>query len=77
MDKSIGEQIADLILTNIKIWHEDTHLRNNKELTDREKTGFGMRGRALNAFRSTQKYQINKFFGDNDFDDRKVNYTKE
>ncbi len=75
--KSIGEQIDELILTNIKIWHEDTHLRNCKTLTNREKTGYGMRGRALNAFRSQMKHSINTFFGDALFDERKVNYSAE
>jgi hypothetical protein len=75
--KTIGETISDIILTNIKVWHEDTKLRNNKEMTAKEKVGYGMRGRVMNKIRSDLKYEINKYFKDNAFDDRKVNYTKE
>jgi hypothetical protein len=74
--KSIGELIADLILTNIKIWHEDTKLRNGINLKPIDIVTLGSKGRGLNADRSNLKFLINHNFGDDLFDDRKVNYSK-
>ena len=75
--KTIGELIADLVRTNIKIWHEDTKIRKGENLTHEERANYGMNGRVLNKIRSDLKYKINEYFGDNQYDDRKVNYTKE
>lgn len=71
-----GELIEQMILVNIRIWHEDTKLRNGINLSSNEIMKYGLAGRALNKDRSDIKYQINKLFDDNLFDDRKVNYSK-
>jgi len=73
--QSIGELINEIIMTNIKIWHEDTKLRNNIAITDREQAVCCAKGRLLNNVRSDLKYYINKECNDLDYDDRKVNYT--
>jgi hypothetical protein len=73
---NIGEMLAELILTNIKIWHEDTKLRNGVNLRPIDIVMLGSKGRGLNADRSTLKYLINHAFNDDLFDDRKVNYSK-
>ena len=75
-EKTIGELIEELILANIKIWHEDTKLRNGQNLRPIDIVLLGSTGRALNADRSNLKYQINHVFKDDLFDDRKVNYSK-
>jgi hypothetical protein len=72
----IGKLIESLILTNLKIWHEDTKLRQGKELENKNIVEYGAAGRKLNAIRSELKYQINHIFGDDAFDDRKVNYSE-
>ena len=73
--KTIGELIDEIIMTNIKIWHEDTKLRNNIAITDKEQAVCCAKGRLLNKVRSDLKYFINKECDDLDYDDRKVNYT--
>jgi len=75
MSKSIGELINEIIMTNIKIWHEDTKLRNQTIITDNERAICCAKGRLLNNTRSNLKYLINKYCNDSDYDDRKVNYT--
>lgn len=72
---SIGELIDKIIMTNIKIWHEDTKLRNKTDISDRDQAICCAKGRLLNANRSSLKYLINKECDDLDYDDRKINYT--
>lgn len=75
MSKSIGELIAEVIETNIKIWHEDTKIRQGENLSARDMVLYGTRGRILNSVRSTLKQNINGVFNDDLYDDRKLNYT--
>ena len=72
---TIGEMINEIIMTNIQIWHEDTKLRNNIAVTDREQAVCCAEGRILNSLRSDLKYLINEKCNDLDYDDRKINYT--
>lgn len=72
---TIGELINEIIMINIKIWHEDTKLRNGIAETDKEQAICCAKGRLLNNKRSDMKYLINKYCSDLDYDDRKVNYT--
>jgi hypothetical protein len=71
----IGELIDRIIMTNIKIWHEDTKLRNKVDISDADQAISCAKGRVLNAKRSFIKYLINKECNDLDYDDRKINYT--
>ena len=71
-----GEVIEQLILVNIKIWHEDTKLRNGINLSCEDVVKLGSAGRKLNKDRSDIKYAVNSLFNDNLFDDRKINYSK-
>lgn len=73
---TIGELIEQIILTNIQIWHEDTKLRNKINLTLHKIVQLGITGRGLNKKRSDIKFEINKYFQVEEFDDRKINYTK-
>jgi len=72
---TIGELINELIMANIRIWHEDTKLRNGIAITDRQQAICCAKGRLLNKIRSDFKYEINKALDTDSYDDRKVNYT--
>jgi len=76
MNCSIGELINEIILTNIKLWHEDTKLRNELAISDKEQAISCAKGRIFNNTRSELKYSINELCEDLDYDDRKVNYIK-
>lgn len=79
---TIGELIEDLILTNIRIWHTATQLKDiNGKLTDsglsaKEKVEIHTRTRTENARRSQLRYEIDRLVDDsNAVMDTKVDYT--
>jgi hypothetical protein len=79
----IGELIEDLILSNIKIWHTATQLkdssgklRKDTGMTAQEKVKIHTKTRVENARRSRLRFEIDKFFGEA-VQDTKLNYLEE
>ena len=80
---SLGEFVENLILSNIKIWHTATRLkdssgklREDSGMTVHEKIEVHTKTRVENARRSRFRYEIDKFFGEA-VQDTKLNYLEE
>lgn len=76
---SIGTLINELIMINIRTWHEDTKVRNRNTIkevmTDTQIAELSLAGRRLNRQRSDVRYAINQYFGEL-MEDRKINYLE-
>ena len=72
---TVGEEIDELIKTNLEIWHRDYPIRRGDPMDPEEKAVIFLESRVLNAKRAEQKYKIDKETGEAT-QDFKVNYFK-
>ena len=68
-ENNIGSKIEEFILTNIKIWHEatkikdvDGNLRKDTDLSVKERVQCALDIRKLNTLRSKIRWEIDKNF---------------